>query len=637
MNDHKRIAGIGVFAVVLAQLTACGLTAGASPMSASPGKALLRADTDRDGRLSPADDDRRGSWTDVRGAIMLPNLDDDASRCPAAGRGGRRLTDAVLAACDDAADAVVNGVDDTADLAPLEIPAVKGVSASARATLLPDAPSRDKVRIFITRDGHLTALGADGEIRADELRRGVRLAVEARDFVRDPAVWSGFGDLTLTITDGGRVRSDTVRLRVAPVLFQHDLLRLDRAVVANPEAPVTLEGGNAPGKATPGAKAYRRDLRRGLDAEGLRKPFIESPAGGDQWMGDMFKAGYASMPGQDGKEHHIVVNLRSPAVPPDFPARDRPLRDASRPVFTMMRGPGVAGLQQFDPKAVDRPDDNLYYGSASSSGNFGTIPPYDGYPAGRIIYGGEGEFTPDATFIRMLEAQGHQAPLAVDTSWLGVGHLDEFLHFVPRQGGKGWAMVIADPQLGMDLLKQVARDGGGGQPLVQGIAPADTPFPGLTVAQALAKPELVNGTRIAAAGVERALRQLRDGAGITEEDIIRLPATFTRLDLPDDYPRKDLTLTYLPDIANGISTGTGGYLAPAQHGPRQNGQDVFQQAAEQALDRVGVRVHWIEDWDYAHNVGTAGGDIHCVTNVQRDLSGTAPWWRPTGRRTPAKN
>ena len=29
--------------------------------------------------------------------------------------------------------------------------------------------------------------------------------------------------------------------------------------------------------------------------------------------------------------------------------------------------------------AVDRPDDNLYYGSASSSGNFGTIPPYGKY------------------------------------------------------------------------------------------------------------------------------------------------------------------------------------------------------------------------------------------------------------------
>ncbi|MCO1617894.1 protein-arginine deiminase domain-containing protein [Micromonospora sp. CPM1] len=97
---------------------------------------------------------------------------------------------------------------------------------------------------------------------------------------------------------------------------------------------------------------------------------------------------------------------------------------------------------------------------------------------------------------------------------------------------------------------------------------------------------------------------------------------------PDDYPRKDLTVTYLPDAANGISTGTGGYLAPAQHGPRQGGYDVFQRATEEALGRAGVRVRWVEDWDYSHYVGTAGGDIHCVTNVQRDLGGTTPWWRP---------
>ncbi|MEU8337790.1 protein-arginine deiminase family protein [Micromonospora tulbaghiae] len=89
-----------------------------------------------------------------------------------------------------------------------------------------------------------------------------------------------------------------------------------------------------------------------------------------------------------------------------------------------------------------------------------------------------------------------------------------------------------------------------------------------------------------------------------------------------------MTVTYLPDAANGISTGTGGYLAPAQHGPRQSGYDVFQRATEEALGRAGVRVRWIEDWDYSHYVGTAGGGIHCVTDVQCDLSGTTPWWRP---------
>ncbi|MFI9561028.1 protein-arginine deiminase family protein [Nonomuraea endophytica] len=621
MSDHvQRLLG------GLAALTSVAVFAGPAftAAAAAPPEVLLRADSNRDGLLTTDDDAGHDTWNEARGAIMLPNVDDDRSRCPTTGPKGARLSDAALATCNDAADEVVNGAADLADLARLEIPAMPRVSPEAEATVVPDARSREKVRLFVEREGKWVTAG---RISANELRRGVRLAIEARDVIRDPAVWSGFADLTLTVAGSGITRTDRLRLRVAPVLFQHDLLPLDRAVVASPKAPVTLEKGTAPDKPVKGQKAYRRDLRRGLDAEGLREPFIESPAGGDRWMGDMFKAGYASMPGPDGKEHHIVVNLRSPAVTPDFPARDRPLRDASRPVFTMMRGPGVAGVQQFDATAVDRPNDNLYYGSASSSGNFGTIPPYGKYRTGRIVYGGEGKFTPDTTFTRMLEAQGYQDPIAVDTGWLGVGHIDEFLHFVPKQGGKGWAMVIADPQMGMDLLKRIAGSGGGGQRLVEGVAPSNTQFPNLTVAQALAKPELVNGTRIAAAGVDRALRQFREKAGITEQDVIRVPALFTKLDPPDGYPRQNLTVTYLPDAANGISTGTGGYLAPAQHGPRQDGQDVFQQATEQALREAGVRVHWIEDWDYSHYVGTAGGDIHCVTNVQRDLSGTTPWWR----------
>ncbi|WP_404800205.1 protein-arginine deiminase family protein [Actinomadura algeriensis] len=53
---------------------------------------------------------------------------------------------------------------------------------------------------------------------------------------------------------------------------------------------------------------------------------------------------------------------------------------------------------------------------------------------------------------------------------------------------------------------------------------------------------------------------------------------------------------------------------------------MFQRTTEDALRRVGVRVHWVEDWYYSHHVGTAGGSVHCVTNVQRNLSGTTPWW-----------
>ncbi|WP_344594931.1 protein-arginine deiminase family protein [Actinomadura vinacea] len=598
-----------------------------APAEEAPGT-LLRVDAGRDGTLSAADDAGRATWTSGRGAIMLPNLDDDTSRCPATGSSGARLTDAALAACHDAADAVVNGAADLADLAPMRLLPVPGTTDSARATLTPDPRSRDKVRVFIERDGRYVALGADGAVRPGELRDGAKFAVEARDIVRDPAVWAGFSDLTLTVTDQGKISTDRVRLKVAPVLFQHDLLPLRRAVVADPAQPASLEGGEAPGEPSPGAAEYRRDLRRGLDAEGLNRPFVESPAGGDQWMGDMFKAGYASMPGPGGREHRITVNLRSPAIMPDSTDRDRPLRDASRPVFTMMRGKDVAGIQEFDATRIDRPDDNLYYGSASSSGNFGTIPPHGKYPTGRIVYGGSGKFSPDSDFTRMLAAQGRQDPIAVDTSWLGVGHLDEFLHFVPAKNGRGWAAVVADPRMGMDLLEKLAAGGGGGQRLVEGVDPQKTDDPNITVAEALRKPELQEGVRLASQGIDGALRRLREQAGITEQDIIRIPALFKKLDIPADYPRENLVATYLPNAANGISTGTGGYLAPAQHSPRTGGKDLFELTTERALAQAGVRVRWIEDWEYSHNVGTVGGDIHCVTNVQRDLSGTAPWWKP---------
>ncbi|MGW5192255.1 hypothetical protein ACWEOO_23630 [Kribbella sp. NPDC004138] len=41
----------------------------------------LTADVNRDGLLTRADDAGKSTWTDTRGAIFLPNLDDDERRC----------------------------------------------------------------------------------------------------------------------------------------------------------------------------------------------------------------------------------------------------------------------------------------------------------------------------------------------------------------------------------------------------------------------------------------------------------------------------------------------------------------------------------------------------------------------------
>ncbi|AJF63335.1 hypothetical protein SVTN_01260 [Streptomyces vietnamensis] len=105
------------------------------------------------------------------------------------------------------------------------------------------------------------------------------------------------------------------------------------------------------------------------------------------------------------------------------------------------------------------------------------------------------------------------------------------------------------------------EQGRGGEPLVRGIAPQDTAKPGLTVAGALRDPALTRGTEIARQGIDSALRTLREETGLMRRHIVRVPALFEELDLPAGYPRRDLVANYLPGAANGVSTGTGVYLA----------------------------------------------------------------------------
>lgn len=110
----------------------------------------LTTDANRDGRLTAADEAGEDQWTDTRGAIFLPNLDDDERRCrvdPAdLGQAGAEV-DRKLASCNDAADNRINGPRDAADLAPLRVDAQGNLSdrASGRLSVVP----ADKARVFV--------------------------------------------------------------------------------------------------------------------------------------------------------------------------------------------------------------------------------------------------------------------------------------------------------------------------------------------------------------------------------------------------------------------------------------------------------------------------------------------------------
>jgi protein-arginine deiminase len=638
-------------------------------MTAADTEIWIRADTNRDGRIDEADEAGKTEWTSSRGAILLANLDDDGERFMARAPDGRHLTDVELASCNDASDEVVNGDNDVEDLAKLlaRIP-TDARSASVRI----DANAHDRVRLFIAEDDGTSAsdwsvLPPDGSLRPDQWASGVTLlGIEGRDIVRD-ASWDGRCRVTLAVecADGRRV-TDSVVLKVAPLLFVHDLLPLKilygvdntTSVFPNEAAfPVGEDDARVRAikdriertqrrfrqgvlaglaRAGLGSDAFRLlpnlDFRAGdpeLDAQIQRT--VDSTDGSlgqtgvDIWPQDIMQPAFMSMPAPGG-QHVMWVWLRSSARNPKRDRDVNPLRYTSRVVFTELLGPGCAGVQHFDPEYL--PQDNRGkagpYSSFDMGGNYAAVPPYTHngryYPQGRKLVGAAPGYAADPAFNAMLDAQGYQRPIYVDTGWLEVGHVDEFVAFVESDTERGWAMLAADPELALELLRGEVDRGNGGSPLVsrQEVAPG-LRDPTLTIADAVASEGVVRGTAKAVAGIDKAVATLANEIGLADVDIVRLPVLF-RLSLKDldDRPVEPL----LPNAVNLVNTGRKLVLAAHQHGPVGPDGDIFEAAVEQRLWALGITVHWVEDLGYAH----PGGEVHCATNVRRDLRGADPWW-----------
>jgi protein-arginine deiminase len=152
------------------------------------------------------------------------------------------------------------------------------------------------------------------------------------------------------------------------------------------------------------------------------------------------------------------------------PPRGHIMRQGSRLVFSQLRGPGVGVVQAYDAARMRRIGLRNNVDTMSSTGNYEAIPSYAGYPDGRMLWGAGGQRRPDPVFTRTLRAQGTQKPVVVDTSWLAVGHVDEFLSFVPNDSPRGWTIAAEDPRGGLQLLEQLRANGDGGARVFAGLA-----------------------------------------------------------------------------------------------------------------------------------------------------------------------
>ena len=303
----------------------------------------LRADVDRDGTVDvTGDTDESGEsrWSVRRGAVMLPNIDDDTERCSPA-----------VTLCNDATDVVVNGTQDAADLARLRTVPIPAAPAGSSATLRLLGSGSDHARLFVKRAGSWTMIDAGDQLTTSEVRSGMELGIEATDIIRDAAVWDGRVTVRLTVDQAGTVTTDDVVVRVAPVLTHSPVQPVEQVLVTD-------------GHGFGAQQQFVDDLATLVESAGIEPDLIKFPDG-DIWTQDFFEPAYTSMTGTDGTPQVLRVMIRSAQT-----------RQAGRQVFSVLRGPDVGAIEL---------DGVSTWETLNSMGNLETIPPYE--HAGKVLPG----------------------------------------------------------------------------------------------------------------------------------------------------------------------------------------------------------------------------------------------------------
>ncbi|CAG7565904.1 unnamed protein product [Fusarium equiseti] len=612
-------------------------------------KVTILADTNRDGRVDKSDIASKSLWTTERGAIFLPNIGDTGGRCakiwgPSVDIVSNNET--YLDMCNDAADNIQRN---PKYLAPLKTLPLTRLSPSARGSIyVTDKTAASKVRVFVKKGHKWNYVSADLSFTAQELTAGLEIGIDARD-VRRPQGWNGHAKVNFAVTDGKAKAIDVVAVRLAPILTHHHGQLAQR---------IFSTGVNEPGSNNV-QQAFVDDLKRNVASAGIKEPvFLFDNQ--DIWAQDFFEPGYSSMPGPNGP---ISIRIMIRSV--------QSYRRSGRDAFHRLRSDKVG--------AVQHPGTG---GTIDSAGNLETIPPYNhkgkSFPAGRTIMGAWDGKNP--LMIEFLKAQEVQDPLILDTSWLYVGHVDEFLQFLPADNKLGWIIMVADPNKGLDLLKQAAKAGHG---KIKAVSRQLKPYeksqglclPGQTIQETLMFERLDAINKHCGQRIEANLDILKRETGITDDNIFRVPALFYYTEStswlcagqePSDSstegsasqaPRKSSSSSAVkfktgsggpafkarsiveaatpknsltrretdiatqvsglyPGSVNGLVVTNSKVLAPSPWGPVIDSKDIFATAVSEVYASAGYNVTFQDDWFSHFN---QQGDVHCGSNAWRAI------------------
>lgn len=442
----------------------------------------------------------------------------------------------------------------------------------------------DDVRVWL---GDTLVLGENGGGESPlefELTRStdpIQLDVEFRDYLAQ-------AELELVKLDRNGEDADTYRFGAlaSPLVMNHHVQPAEMVMAVH----VNEAGYNNDGFVSGYDRVLDDDKFTEVDGEDYY---------GDVWIQDEIEFGTVSAPGV--RTDLVIDSIRNRGL--DNVAEDL---FEGREFLVRTWGNGIATSQD-------------------SFGNLEATPPFtlDGrhYPFGKVYWGDAGgQYTLHDELQDFLDSQQAQAPFELDTSWLCVGHVDEFMSWVPVAGSRlGWKLVYTDIDGAWDVLE--AMDPSTSLPLygqAHGLA---------TVG------EIVDDAGLRTLNedlwedyLEPNLEVIKRETGVTDEDIIWLPGLFEAAS-----GCGGTTAALIPGMANLIVANFPGetvQLFMADPFLRSNAGDQDTDGmipAARAVFGSGMNVNFIDDfWVYHYGLG----EVHCGSNVIR--TPVDDWWKTIG-------
>ncbi|PGH20806.1 hypothetical protein AJ80_03433 [Polytolypa hystricis UAMH7299] len=246
-----------------------------------------RAGSNRDGVVDiDGDSDLlyKHEWSNAAGAIFLANIGDTNCRCSKLALQGPPPSNEELSACHDAADDIQR--------APQFMAPILGTIR------ILDPTSRKNVRIFHREDTTWIFTPNNHTFLAEELRNGLELGIDARDVCR-PGVWDGIVTVQFDIQDGLETATDSVNLRVSPLLtYDHTQPAVEMITTAGNDSFNFFQ------------ERFVTRLQTLLDKADIHYPLFQFNMSDDLWPQDFLEPGYTSMPGPEGPVS-LQVMIRS--------------------------------------------------------------------------------------------------------------------------------------------------------------------------------------------------------------------------------------------------------------------------------------------------------------------------------------